>query len=281
MTDKVTKSLDEIIKETKQTRGGAGGGAGNRRGGARRGGSARGGASNGGGGGRANNGNGGGARGSSIPRRQANGGSVQKRRSGGASASLSPNKAASINGKWSHDLYQNGGAASGGGGGSAKLIISNLDFGVNDSDIENLFAEFGRLKRAAVHYDRSGRSLGTAEVFFERKADAIRAMNHYNGVSLDGRPMNIEVVGTSPTKLVPVVVSPGGPKRGGGAGPNRGGGFRRGGGGGGAGGSGGRGGNGGRGGGGGQRGNRTPRPVKTAADLDADLDAHNAKMQTD
>lgn len=46
-----------------------------------------------------------------------------------------------VEGRWSHDLYQ-GGAGGGGGGqrpslssGSAKLLISNLDFGVSDSDI--------------------------------------------------------------------------------------------------------------------------------------------------
>ncbi|XP_057830704.2 THO complex subunit 4C isoform X2 [Cryptomeria japonica] len=81
----------------------------------------------------------------------------------------------------------------------AKLYISNLDFGVTNSDIKELFAEVGELKRCTVHYDRSGRSNGTAEVVYINMSDAVAAVKRYNNVQLDGKPMKLEIIGTNLT----------------------------------------------------------------------------------
>ncbi|CAH1110943.1 unnamed protein product [Psylliodes chrysocephalus] len=257
MVDKIEMSLDDIIKSSKSQRGRGGGGGGRR-------------------GGRSRGGGGGPRRGNfrnSGPGRQS-GGSVQRGRGrGGISRNYTRGD---VNSAWKHDLFEGYGARKVVAAaratvqatmGPTKLMVSNLDFGVSDSDIQELFAEFGPLKSAAVHYDRSGRSLGTADVIFERRSDAIKAMKQYNGVPLDGRAMNIQLTTSEIPSPVRRSIASGG---GGGGGERR---FQN---------RSPRGGNKGRpvrGRGGRNPRGQGPRKQPTAEELDAELDAYTKDMK--
>ncbi|XP_071772146.1 THO complex subunit 4-like isoform X2 [Centroberyx gerrardi] len=263
MADKMSMSLDDIIKMNKKGGGGGGGGGGRgNRGGRGRGSSGR-------------SGNSGRAGGS---------GPVRSRQSFNRDRNSRPapyTRPRELPDKWQHDMFDEGfgGRTAGRTGGSSgtakgieiggKLLVSNLDFAVSDADIKELFAEFGPLKKAAVHYDRSGRSQGTADVHFEKKADALKALKQYDNVPLDGRPMKIQQVTSEvDTQRRPPAQSStrgfdrdriGRPKfgrsetrRGGGGG---GGGFRG-------------------------RGRGGNRPQLSAEELDAQLDAYISKMDT-
>ncbi|KAK1680898.1 hypothetical protein QYE76_041746 [Lolium multiflorum] len=88
-----------------------------------------------------------------------------------------------------------------------KLHVSNLNASVTVEDVQELFSEIGELKRYSVNYDKDGKSQGSAEVVFARKVDALDAIERYNGVQLDGKPMKIELIGTKtePYSTVPLL----------------------------------------------------------------------------
>jgi len=167
-SDKLGLGLDDIIRLNRTNRrgGGRGGGGGGNRG-------FRGRTGRGGGNGFRNRGGGG------IPRTANSSGT----------------------GRWKHDLFENntnqnrGIQRNTGVNSTTKLLISNLDFGVTTNDIQELFEDVGAIRVARVHYDETGRSLGTAEVVFERRADAVTAQKKYNTLNLDGRSMDIRLVG--------------------------------------------------------------------------------------
>ncbi|CAN6442546.1 unnamed protein product [Victoria cruziana] len=168
MSSALDMTLDDLIKNNKKSGGGGGGGSRGR-------------------------GRGGGGPG---PARR-----VQNR---SANRSIPYSVKAAPDTAWQHDMYVDQAAPAAFPGVSArsietgtKLYISNLDYGVSNEDIKELFSEVGDLKRFSIHYDRSGRSKGTAEVVFSRRSDAVAAVKRYNNVQLDGKPMKIEIIGTN------------------------------------------------------------------------------------
>ncbi|XP_051181959.1 THO complex subunit 4B [Lolium perenne] len=182
MAETLDMTLDDIIKNNKKGNPSSGGAGSRRREGRR-------GSASGGSGAAAA------AAGGVGPNRRA------FKRSGNRAAPYQPPKAPES--AWQHDKFADVGARGGAGGRvsaietGTKLFITNLDFGVSSEDIKELFSELGDLKRCSIHYDRSGRSKGTAEVIFARRGDANAALKKYNNVQLDGKPMKIEILGTN------------------------------------------------------------------------------------
>ena len=199
---------------------------------------------------------------------------------------------------WQHDLFEDSLRAAGiqGVEVGTKLYVSNLDHGVTNEDIRELFSELGELKRFAVHYDKNGHPSGSAEVVYTRRSDAFAALKRYNNVLLDGKPMKIEIVGSNSElpisarvnvtgvngrrKRTVVMTSRGGQAGGGPAMPTRGAGWGRRGGprsGSGRGGAGGRGRGRGRGGAGGRGRGRKDAVEKSAEELDKELETYHAE----
>ena len=73
-----------------------------------------------------------------------------------------------------------------------KLYVGNLTYGVNESDLEQLFAPFGTVQSAQVIQDReTGRSKGFGFVEMDTEAQAQAAIEALHDREHDGRRLTV------------------------------------------------------------------------------------------
>jgi len=101
---------------------------------------------------------------------------------------------------WEHDLFEEEEEAEVeeyqpkrvGGGRGSRVLATNLEYTVNDKNLKEVFENFGySVRKINVHYDKSGRSDGTADIIFGTRGEAVKAVEAYNGISIEGKPVTL------------------------------------------------------------------------------------------
>jgi RNA recognition motif-containing protein len=73
-----------------------------------------------------------------------------------------------------------------------NIFIAGLSFKVNDTDLANLFEEYGQITSAKVITDRqTGRSKGYGFVEIDDNEAAEKAIAELNGAEYDGRTISV------------------------------------------------------------------------------------------
>lgn len=84
-----------------------------------------------------------------------------------------------------------------------NIYISNLSYDVNDSDLRELFEEYGDVSSAKVIMDReSGRSRGFGFVEMSDDMQGQKAIDELNQAEYDGKVINVNVAKPRTDRLV-------------------------------------------------------------------------------
>lgn len=69
-----------------------------------------------------------------------------------------------------------------------NIYVGNLDFKVDETDLEGIFEEFGTISSSKIITDKySGRSKGFGFVTMENQDEASKAIKELNGTTLKNR----------------------------------------------------------------------------------------------
>lgn len=73
---------------------------------------------------------------------------------------------------------------------NTKLFVGNLSFKLTEADLEELFAQSGKVVSVVIPTDReTGRKRGFAFVQMETQAEAEAAVKNLNGQTVEGRQL--------------------------------------------------------------------------------------------
>ena len=73
-----------------------------------------------------------------------------------------------------------------------NIFIAGLSYNITDSDLSDLFGEYGDISSAKVIMDReTGRSKGYGFVEIENEEEAKKAIEELNGAEYDGRVISV------------------------------------------------------------------------------------------
>ncbi len=71
-----------------------------------------------------------------------------------------------------------------------NIYVGNLDYKVNENDLQGIFEDYGNVNSAKVITDKySGRSKGFGFVTMEDESEAKKAIDELNGATLENRAM--------------------------------------------------------------------------------------------
>ena len=71
-----------------------------------------------------------------------------------------------------------------------NIYVGNLDYKVNENDLEGVFEEYGAVSSVNVITDKfSGRSKGFGFIEMENHDDALKAIKGLDGATLDNRKL--------------------------------------------------------------------------------------------
>jgi len=71
-----------------------------------------------------------------------------------------------------------------------NIYVGNLDFKVNEDDLQGIFEEYGTVSSTKIIVDKySGRSKGFGFVTMEDQNDALKAIKELNNATLENRQM--------------------------------------------------------------------------------------------